>query len=428
MFEGIREVLGGMSSGHDESSAGGVPAAPTTGPSFSNEGPIPPVTGEGGQQKPSASDQAFGAKAEGPVAAGLEAELPPRPPKFAKMPQAAVDLLWRSRNEYPAIASGPPELGFWGRVERMTASELQVLVQITTGATNLGLMQHIHTLQKIYNYGSSWGIEFGGDPQPITSNGQWGEDFPQDVVRGQHFNTPHTWYRNNSGAGNPGMHLGILPGGHHNVHWDPTNPMYTVSTGGFIPIPGSPLPIYVPRGMAVYHPAHLMDHAEDIGFLDKDPNKKDKPRGSEPWYSMQEVTGYGKGARDFVGSEEGLLGSGEVGDIGRAKQVIARVRAAAASADQFELDARGLASQDFSKDENALKAFQTKWNAVQHEFFASLADYFSHLYADSFLNPDGTDPRVVENWTVKMGIMDWANRKRESILQQRHDRYVAKHH
>lgn len=430
MFEGIREVLGGESKGHDESSAGGVPATAPPGASFHGEGPIPPVAAEGGAQvKPSASDQAFGVSpTDTPVTVGLETALPPRPPKFAGMPQAAVDLLWRSRHDYPVIAGGPPEVGFWARVERMTASQLQVLVQITTGATNLGLMQHIDVVHDIYNFGSSWGIHFGGNPQPITSNGEWGEDFPQDVVRSQHFGTQHTWYRNNSGAGNPGMHLGILPGQHHNVHWDPTNPMLTVSTGSLIPVPGIPVPIPVPRGMAVYHPEHLLDHAEDIGYLDKDPNKKDKPRGSEPWFSMAQITGYGTGARDFVGSEERLIGAGEVKDVDRARGVISRVRAAATAADQFELESRGLASQDHSKDQSKVNELSTKWAAVQREFFASLADYFTHLHADSFLNPDGADPRKIETWTIKVGMMEWANGKRESIEKQRHERHVRKHH
>ncbi len=213
-----------------------------------------------------------GAAAAAPHTPGVR---PPTPPEFAAMDADLVEKLWSSRVKLSferAAFKDKPDDQFWDAVRGIGAADLHTLSVVCVGAKGVGVWPHVQTITGWYTYGSSYAIEFLGDPHTVTGSGAWGKDFPQKLVQDEHNHTKHEWYRHNSGAGSPGMHLGIDVGAaYNNIHWDPTNPMDHVGDG--MPhvsiVPGVPFPVpsFEPKGQAIYSPGALAAHAAEIGFF-----------------------------------------------------------------------------------------------------------------------------------------------------------------
>ncbi|MDQ3364520.1 MAG: hypothetical protein M3680_03735 [Myxococcota bacterium] len=321
-----------------------------------------------------------------------------RPPPYVAMDQAIVDLMWRSKDEF--FKSKDP---FWDCVDKeLGAKHLHTLAQVIPGARALGVLPSIEKLIDVHNYGSSWGINFKGPSLlAIATNGRWGKDWPQDTVRSKHYGTAHDWYRQDSGAGNPGMHMGVDAGvGYNNIHWDPTNPMERVSTGQ---IGGSPLlakmPGFndvIPKGSAIYSPGALLGHAADIGETAKVPvigdwltktfksdhKAKSAHASTEPFYSITEARELTKHGRDWAKWE--LERKAEWVDKARAAGATARLNAACAALEQLELDARPLAVEEKTPANEAGRAALAKrLDDGTRELFEALANLVRHLHAEA---------------------------------------------
>ncbi len=330
-----------------------------------------------------------------------------RPPEYAAMDQAIVDLLWRSKDECFKDASKAPITGpFWDRVDKAYGvKHLHTLAQIIPGARAAGVLPSIVTLVDVANYGSSWGIHFKGPSLlPIATNGQWGRDWPQSAVRAKHYGTAHDWYRQDSGAGNPGMHMGVDVGaGDNNIHWDPTNPMESVSKGQT----GSPLlakmPGFndvIPKGDAIYSPSSLLGHLADIGETKKVPvvgdwltdklktdHKGDSPHAStEPFFSISQARELTNHGRDWAKWETER--KAEWVDKTRAAAAVGRLNSACHALEQLETDAKPLAVQEKKPENEAGRAALGKrLDEATKELFESLANLVRHLHAEAPKHP-----------------------------------------
>lgn len=408
---------------------------------FRNNGPLPPVANEGSGGPPSASDMAYGSAANHATAKlpgwllpkswkptllrkfpkpnEHGGAMPPPPQKYAGMHPAVQGLLWRSQDALSSLRDQAPEVEFWDRVDKVSQSDLQVLVQIVTASEKAGLGKYLNVVNRIYNFGSSWGVHFlsSGNPLAVALNGHWGKDMPQAAVRREHEGSAHEWYRQDTGPGNPGLHLGIDDGeGNHNVHIDPTNPMDHVSGGLPTMGPGGIiLPPLFPIGTAVYNPQALLDHAKEIGVI-KDPNFKAKPTASEPWFGIGILGSFAGAAHNFGREEDECA---DTKNKGRAKQVRAKMDAAANAATALEQKSRALAMQDNSKNPDGVEALKAERDKVAHEFFVAMTEYFEHMYADAGYSPPAADPRQVATWSLTGGLMDWAHKRRVACQQKR---------
>lgn len=348
-----------------------------------------------------------------------------RPPEYAAMDPDCVRLLAASRDTLEGFAGKPNP--FWDLVDnQLNARQLHALTQTVNGARHAGLLPQIKTLKVIYNYGSSWGIEL--NEQLGAPSSGWGKDYPQDKVRAEHGNTAHDWYRQNSGAGNPGMHLGVNAGaGYTNLHWDPSNPMDHVSEGtdgknnpllAMMPNPFKPsAPVedaLVPKGSAVYNPKALLTHADDIGWIDKHaPFLKrfvpahghvDGPNAStEPFFSLS-------GAREPAGQARNLAN----GELGRRGQMVnqprgvgtaSHVSVAANAVDALEKSSRPLALEERTPANEAGRIkLANDLAAALKELYETLVGFFHHLHQE--VGSTSTEYETVDEW-VALGGHVW---------------------
>jgi hypothetical protein len=306
---------------------------------------------------------------------------PATPPEIAAMDADLVDKLWSSRT---AIAAKRPELfkdktddQFWEAMQLIGAADLHTLQVVTRGAKAVGVWPHVETIVNWYTYASSYAIEFLGDPAGITGGGDWGKDYPQSMVRREHGNTAHDWYRNDSGAGNPGMHLGVDAGaGFQNVHWDPTNPMDHVGDGiphlGLVPGLPFPVPTFEPKGQAIYSPMALVAHAAEIGkFGEGIRNLLKKP--NTPTEKFLTIA-YGKDQADKA-KEFGTLEekAPDKSDRGRSDAVVAEIRRAASAVLDVHAAAQPLALVDDATAQPQLDDLVAKLNAAAGALYDALA-------------------------------------------------------
>ena len=343
----------------------------------------------------------------------------PAPPEFAALAAdtTLVDLLYRSQDPNHLLAGDPRE-PFWDRMKKLSAAQLRTLVHTIGGARNAGVFPKISKLKAVYTYGSSWGIEFYSTDNVvgITAKG-WGKDWPQDVVRAEHGGTAHDWYRQDSGAGHAGMHLGVDAGaGFHNIHWDPTNPMERVSDGK---IQGSPyvakmptLMDLIPAGMAIYSARETLEHALEIGAIKgkkAEMLKKlgfGKPRTpeitSEPFLSITIV--YNEHVRpmnEYADREAARVA--DVKDTGRSAAAIARMHAAAKDFEKFYETTKPIAMKDHGADKAPVDEVTKRFEAQKHAMFGAFASYFAHLEQELTAVPDkGKGLAAEAAWAVQM--------------------------
>ncbi|MEO7735830.1 MAG: hypothetical protein ABIY55_33050 [Kofleriaceae bacterium] len=366
-----------------------------------------------------------------------------RPPEYAAMDADCVRLLAASRATLEGFAGKPDP--FWDLVDKeLNARQLHALTQTVNGARHAGLLSQIQTLKAINNYGSSWGLEFAEQIGAPASG--WGKDYPQDKVRAEHGNTAHEWYRQNSGAGNPGMHLGVNAGaGYTNLHWDPSNPMDHISEGtegknnpllAMMPNPFKPTaPVedaLIPKGCAVYNPKALLTHADDIGWIDKHaPFLKrfvpahaagNGPNSStEPFFSLS-------GAREPASQARGLAN----GELGRRGQMVnqprgvgtaTHVSVAANAIDALEKSSRSLALEERTPaNEPARIKLAGDLAAALKELYEALVGFFHHLHQE--VGSSSTEYETVDEW-VALGGHVWKTQDRVWAIQAEREKKKA---
>lgn len=320
------------------------------------------------------------------------------PPEYAALHPEVIQLLARSRTTMGVFTGEHKSRTFWEGVRAISTPDLHTLVQIQRGAMSAGLWPLISQLHHIYTYGTSWGIGFQsrGDPRGLTTNGQWGWDHPQFVVASQHGGSKHEWFRQNTGAGNPGLHLGIDIGeGHHNVHWDPTNPMERVGTGmpELAPGPFSPIPVTLhPKGWAVYSIAQTAEHIAEIKGLKPPSHNTDATKG---FLAVGDLDDARNQAMPYIEMEDGA--KPKTKDRARAAAAVARARAAVDAIPPLTKPARALAMQADQTSQPELARLAPQIAAAKHELVAALAVLFAHMKAEA----PGTDAKgfdTVEGW------------------------------
>lgn len=303
------------------------------------------------------------------------------PPDYQALDPDLIQLLDRSRATFWVFSSEPGRK-FWDSVRSIPVADLHTLVQITKGAKAAGLWPLIKELTSFYTFPTSWGIEFhaSGSLLPFATNGQWGKDFPQIMVRREHFNTQHEWYRQDTGAGNPGLHLGIDVGaGHHNVHWDPTNPVDHVSKGEVVLGPpmgplNIPIPIPIPKGQAVYNPKELFEHVLEIKGLAEPGHNADS---NQAFLTVTLAAKAAEKSKFFAGLEEAAP---DIRDRARSNAALQQVRDAAAAVLAIDAAAKPEAMKD---DDPAVSAdLKAKIAPAQAALWKALAGFFQYLHAE----------------------------------------------
>lgn len=302
------------------------------------------------------------------------------PPDYGALDPDLIQLLARSRATW-WIFRDTPERKFWDSVRAIPAADLHTLVQITKGAKGAGLWPLIKELNNVYTNPTSWGIHFQASDSllPLATNGQWGKDFPQLAVRREHQNTQHEWYRQDTGAGNPGLHLGIDIGEKHsNVHWDPTNPVERVSKGEVVLLPPisplPPIPLPIPKGQAIYSPKHLAEHFLEIKGVTAPGHNADS---NQAFLKVTLAAEAARKAKNYMGLEEAAP---DIRDRARSTAAIHRVREAIAAITAIDEAAKSQAMQD--DDKAATAELTAKIELAQTALWKALAEFFQYLHAE----------------------------------------------
>jgi len=153
------------------------------------------------------------------------------PARYAQIPMELRLVLARSILDkslpYPAEATHM-SVSLWDYLDNwMAASQIQTLMEVHREGTSLGVWPAINRIRKVYT-GSSWGIQFSGPVDVLEARSKQ-KDICHDIdwiVRRDHGNTKHTWWRFIPGWDGVGYaHLGIGAGqDYHDLHFDSTNP------------------------------------------------------------------------------------------------------------------------------------------------------------------------------------------------------------
>jgi len=298
---------------------------------------------------------------------------PPTPPELAGIDPDLLEKLWSSRATLATkrdAFKGKSDDQFWDAIRATGAADLHTLQVVTKGAKTVGVWSTVQTITGWYTYASSYAIEFLGSPAGVTTSGAWGKDSPQSLVRGEHGNTAHDWYRHNSGPGNPGMHLGVDVGaGYHNIHWDPTNPMDHVGDGS---MHWSGLaPVYEPKGIAIYSPMALVMHAAEIGkFGETARDWAKKP--NTPTEKFLRIS-HGKEAADKANEYAGMeAGAPAKADAARSATVVAEIRRTAAAVLAIHTSAQSLAMTDDAAAQTQLDELLAKLETAEAALWKAL--------------------------------------------------------
>jgi hypothetical protein len=314
------------------------------------------------------------------------------PPQFKALPPEVIQLLHRSRGR---LKNGKnllftPGVPFWDIVTNdLGMHHLHTLMQIYKGTAKAGLWPMISAIDEIYTYPSSWGIHFvsTGNPAALVKNGDWGRDNPQYLVGREHTNGhQYEWYRQNTGAGNAGLHLGVDKGaGDHDVHWDPTNPMERVGEGKvevvvnpLVLIGGPPVQIVQhAKGDAVYSPTAVAKHFAEIKGTAGSKNAEPTQAFIRGW-ALDESR---KHARNYVNHERGARANTD--HIGRSEKVVADVEAVIKLIEPLAQQMRQLAMQEDAATENARPVLLARIESVRAQLIKALAALFQHMKAEA---------------------------------------------
>jgi hypothetical protein len=319
-----------------------------------------------------------------PGAPGTPGVRPPTPPEFAGMDHDLLEKLWSSRATLATRRDafrGKSDDQFWDAIREIGAADLHTLQVVARGAKSVGVWPTLQTIVGWYTYGSSYAIEFLGTPASVTGSGAWGKDAPQSLVRAEHRNSAHEWYRNNSGPGNPGMHLGLDVGaGYHNIHWDPTNPMDHVGDGGLhLGLLGLS---YEPRGIAIYSVGSLISHAAEIGkFGETAQSLLAKPNTpTEKFLRISSGKESADKANAYADMETRAAGKT---DVARSGVVCAEVRRTAAAILAIHTTAQSLAMTEDAAAESSLDALLVSLDTARTALWRALAAFIVYLKSEA---------------------------------------------
>ncbi|MBA3397503.1 MAG: hypothetical protein H0T89_33070 [Deltaproteobacteria bacterium] len=316
----------------------------------------------------------------------MEASLgrPPTPAKYASLDHDLVEKLWLSRQVlFGTLArqgrlSGVADLGdekFWDTMDGLGTQELHTLVQVVRGAKGLGLWDAVQTISDVYTHPGSFGIKFLAAGKPALAEGRWGRDIQSFVAKEHPGGEQYEWFRSNTGAGAPGMHVGLSKAdGDHDLHWDPTNPMMGVGSGTLQIVEG--IPTVIPKGQAIYSPAALILHLGDIGKAGKGVQKVMATKSDKflSAHQFREVPGV---ALKYAGLEEAKLDV--AADRGRAARVIADIRTAAAAVDTIYPRLRVLAMEDDTTPDSQFHDVYGEFERSRSRLWEALAALIRHL-------------------------------------------------
>jgi hypothetical protein len=306
------------------------------------------------------------------------------PEKFTALHPDLIQLLARSRSHL-GVFTADPRRPFWKAMEAMSIADLHTLVQVQKGTMGAGLWSSIKALDQIYTYGTSWGIHFIGSPGAIVMNGAWGRDHPQLVVASQHPGGENfTWYRQNTGAGNPGLHLGVGNGGeHHDVHWDPTNPMERVGTGQLEwtsgPM-GMPFPYRNPKGDAVYAVGETLAHMAEVGGVSGPSKNADMTKAYLDGYFLDETR---KHATNYINMENNPATKARTSNLGRSENCVAKVQAQIDRINDITAQMRGLAMQDDKQAKAELNKVSMRILPTRAGIISTMVTLFQHMKAEA---------------------------------------------
>lgn len=306
------------------------------------------------------------------------------PKEFAKLPKELIAVLFASRTHLKALRD-PAGVKFWDAMQAMSVADLHTLVQVHKGTMAAGLWPLIKVIDVIYTYSTSWGVHFLGSPSALVKNGQWGRDNPQWLVASQHPDgEKFEWYRQNTGAGNPGLHMGLDKGaGHHDVHWDPTNPMERVGTGEiefkYNPI-GLPLPVRHAKGDAVYDTAEGLKHMAEVGGITGESKNADATKDFLGGYFLDETR---KHARNYVGFESDPATQAHTTNTARSMACVANVNSQIAVAEGITTQMRQLAMTDDKEAAPLREALKLRIQQTRNRLIDRMVELFQHMKGET---------------------------------------------
>lgn len=298
------------------------------------------------------------------------------PADFAALPVPLIQLIARSRERMSVFTGKNAARTFWEGVRALSPANLHTLVQIYRSTVSAGLWPMIGELDYIYTFGTSWGIGFIGssDPRALTRNGQWGFDHPQSLVASKHGGSAHEWFRQDTGAGNPGLHLGLDVGaGYHNVHIDPTNPMDRVSDGK-----PDQYPTYIPKGWAIYSLGDAAEHMLEVTDLIGPSKNTDVNRQFLAVSALDDARGH---AAPYADLEANALESTR--DRARSTAAVAKVRTMLAAIPPVVDAAHALAMQDDKTSAPEMAKISARVVAIRHDLAVALAELFQHMRTEA---------------------------------------------
>lgn len=341
-----------------------------------------------------------------------------RPPRYLTLDIDIVDLLAKSKASFLSKLEGAtPTTPFWKLVDLVSGPTMQTLVQVHKAASTAGVWGLIGPLEDVYTFGTSWGLEYqpATDAGGILTGGAWGKDFPQGPVQDEHgaHGKDYIWYRQNTGPGAAGLHMGVGNGKKNNLHIDPTNPMDHVSTG--IEMGPMGIPIYIPSGCAVYSPAALAAHLKDIWNIGDPVEHEATP---QPFLSISQLDYCAKVGCEIADLEQTAKVKPE--NVGRRDAACAQIKAARAPITALQPKSRALAMQDTGKNKAAVNALKTEFLAARHQLFDGLAKLFAHVTTDvEGIMPNNRKLQKEADWDERTNMMGYAMDKYKEYAYQR---------
>jgi hypothetical protein len=270
-------------------------------------------------------------------------------------------------------------------------ADLHTLVQIHNHAKPTGVWNVIHQLKKIYTSGTSWGVYFmaSADPAGLMDHEHWGKDTPQKTTADAHLNGQnYTWYRQNSGIGNPGLHMGVgKSGADHDLHVDGNNPMKTVSKGEWVM---EPTPTYREPGEAIYGAGALVHGLEIKAGL-----KTEHAAANRSFLGAGDLEESRKHAQRYIDRERGVQPYTK--DLQRSQQCIGWIEEVNARITTYTTEARQLAMGN--DDDPRRQDLDVNVKHTKRELLVLLTSLFQHMKSETpEVDVDGYDQR--DTWDV----------------------------
>ncbi len=264
---------------------------------------------------------------------------------------------------------------FWPAMRELGVANLHTLVQIHKHAKPAGVWSVINQLKSIYTYGTSWGVYYmsSDNPAGLMDHTHWGKDAPQKTTADEHPNgDKYTWYRQNTGIGHPGLHMGVgKSGAEHDLHVDGNNPMKAVSKGEWAMLP---TPMYKEPGEAIYGAGAIV-HAAEIkaGF------ESENAAGTRSFLGASDLEESRKHAQGYIDREREVQPYTK--DLQRSEQCIGWIVAVNARITTYLTEARQLAMGDDSDPRR--QGLDVNVKHTKRELLVLLTSLFAHMKSET---------------------------------------------